>query len=202
MPRGGSRPGAGRKPKSAVVLGMDGSRRETSAPAASTPAAAAVPPPTSARRPDQVDLAQPPSDLSEKRQEFWRVYAPTAVAEGTLTEGTVVGFRELSAQFVIEQDLLEQMESYRLLYVRYLDYVKTTPPAEVGPQLSQLVKQIEAFNASYQDSIKLWTKVSQRVDSTLARFKLTAMGKPDTARVKAKPVANPWGAFATPTAKK
>lgn len=160
MPRGGSRPGAGRKPKPAKVVGMDGKPRADVLPPSMQGAEAVAPPVVS-------DLLEPPADLSEPRKAFWRTWAPQAVAAGTLTGETVLGFRELSEQYVIK---------------------------------SELAQVIESKVAGWDDSLKLWIKVTQRVDSSMARFKLTALGK--SAATPKKPAASSWGTFTAPAVKR
>jgi hypothetical protein len=116
---------------------------------------------------ESVDLAEPPADLSAARQAFWKEWAPRAIAEGTLTAATVLGFRELSEQYVVKADL---------------------------------ATVVEARGPSWDDALKLWLKATQRLDSSMARFKLTAMGKA-AAPTKAKPAANPWAVLGTPASK-
>jgi hypothetical protein len=113
-------------------------------------------------------LAEPPADLSDSRKAFWREWAPLAIAEGTLTDATVLGFRELSEQFVIKETL---------------------------------GKQCEAKEPGWGEAFKLWVKATQRVDSSMARFKLTALGKSAAPKPKAANT-NPWAAVATPAAKR
>lgn len=85
MPRGGRRPGAGRKPKqTAVVLGMDGNR---------LPATPQLPPAVSEAERD--GLLEPPTDLQDSAKACWRAWAAQALEERTLTPATEPGFREL-----------------------------------------------------------------------------------------------------------
>jgi hypothetical protein len=77
MSRGGERSGGGRKPKSDnVVIGFPGGEVA----------------PSSA---DATALLEPPADLPPAQQVVWRAYAPLAIAQLTLVEATVPGFREL-----------------------------------------------------------------------------------------------------------
>lgn len=161
MPRGGSRPGAGRKPKAAKVVGMDGKPRADVLPPSMQAAVTASIAQSSA-------LAEPPADLSEARKTFWREWAPQAIAAGTLTEETALGFRELSEQYVIKADLAAAV-------------------AEKAP--------------GWGESLKLWIKATQRLDSSMARFKLTALGKSATTKPKA-PAANPWASLSAPAVKR
>ena len=44
--------------------------------------------------------------------------------------------------------------------------------------------------------LRTYVKLAQRLDNTLARFKLTSFGKPADGAGVRKPVANPWAAVA------
>jgi hypothetical protein len=79
----------------------------------------------------------------------------------------VLGFRELSEQYVVK---------------------------------AELAKEVEAKATGWGESLKLWLKATQRLDSSMARFKLTAMGKA-AAPTKAKPAANPWAVLGAPASK-
>jgi len=161
MPRGGSRPGAGRKPTKPKVVNIDGKPRADVIPPAMQ---AAIDQSIASDSP----LLEPPADLSEARKTFWREWAPLAVAEGTLTEATVLGFRELSEQFVIKDTL---------------------------------GRQCEAKEPGWGEAFKLWVKATQRVDSSMARFKLTALGKSATPK-RAPTAVNPWARVAAPAVKR
>ena len=168
MPKGGRRVGAGRKPRArGVLLAMDGTRRTDVLPPALQPA-----PSSSTRAPRS--LAKPPADLSAPRKAFWRTYAPHAIAEGTLTAATVVGFRELSEQWVLKEDL-----------ARVIEAAAAEPVA--GDDLALVI----ARKRDAADALKAYVKLAQRLDATLARFKLTASGKAAPAE-KPKAAANPW----------
>src|SRR4051812_47570656 len=86
---------------------MDGARRGDELPPALQPSA--LPPVETPAEPGT--LAEPPADLSEPRQAFWRAYAPLAMAEGTLTAATAVGFRELSEQWALKESTARVLES-------------------------------------------------------------------------------------------
>ena len=92
MPRGGRRPGSGRKPKSATVLGIDGVRH------AQWPAV--VP-----------DVAQPveqfgpPEGLIPEVLAVWRQQAPHAFEMRTLARATEVSFERYCRAVVLEQRL-------------------------------------------------------------------------------------------------
>lgn len=97
MPRGGFRPGAGRKPKNrtGVVLGMNGER----VPAASSPLPPAIAPEVKAA------LTEPPADLTAEQATAWRWLAPKAIEARTLTPNTEPAFRELCRLVAIVRQL-------------------------------------------------------------------------------------------------
>lgn len=99
MARGGRRPGAGRKPKSAAERALDGNAghrgRVLTHPTAST----YVPPPP----PPVLDEADAPNDLSFDERTVWLELAPHAIANGTLTDATALSFRILCRNIVLER---------------------------------------------------------------------------------------------------
>lgn len=107
-----------------------------------------------------------PEDLPLGAQACWRRCAARAIAERTLTLSTAAGFRQLCQQW----DYLAQIEAR----------LQTLGPAttEADPYL------------------KTYIKLAQRLDASLARFKLTAFGKPAVSD-KPKATANPWAQVAT-----
>lgn len=93
MARGGKRSGAGRKPgpQRAVVLGMNGSRRD----------AFALPPVAEVAIPSDPDgLLCPPADLLPADADVWRKLAPLALTERTLSPSRAAGFRVLCRRWV------------------------------------------------------------------------------------------------------
>lgn len=166
MPRGGARVGAGRKPhkRKGIVLQMDGARREP--PAAADPV---EPSPAVAALVDVDELAIAPEDLTPAEKAVWCSYAPLAIDQQTLTPATAVGFRELCTVAVLTHAIAESIELAR------------TP----GKDTEQ--------RSAIGDGLKLYTKYAQRLDGLLARFKLTAFGKPvDGAGKRQQPAANSW----------
>ena len=98
MPKGGRRPGAGRKPKTALeraVTGNPGRRgRVLPGPGAGAgPVVAASAP------------VPPPEDLTSEERAVWTALASHAQAARTLTPGTALGFRVLCRNVVLEQRL-------------------------------------------------------------------------------------------------
>jgi hypothetical protein len=118
MPRGGRRVGAGRKPKPSNVVGMDGKPRADVIPASMQPVqqtsgsgagvhyGVAAPP-----LPLSEHLAEPPGDLCDAHKTLWRQWAPKAIAQGTLTDLTTPGFRELVKRAAIVDRLNAVIEA-------------------------------------------------------------------------------------------
>jgi hypothetical protein len=114
---------------------------------------------------DDGELAIAPADLTAAEKAVWCAYAPLAIEQQTLTPATAVGFRELCTQYVMTHVIADAINA---------------PTNEVS-----------VFARA--DYLKLYTKYAQRLDATLARFKLTAFGKPvDGAGKRQQPAANSW----------
>lgn len=92
---GGGRPGAGRKPKSSVLHGLDGGAGHR-APASSLPAAAP---------PVPVDEFDAPNILTTEQRLIWLELAPHAFAARTLTKGTMAAFGMLCVNVLIVRQL-------------------------------------------------------------------------------------------------
>jgi hypothetical protein len=90
---GGPRPGAGRKPKSKHLRGLDGGAdRRTRAPLSPAPTVA-------------VDEFDAPNSLTTDQRLVWLELAPHAFAARTLTKGTMAAFVMLCRNVVIERQL-------------------------------------------------------------------------------------------------
>lgn len=112
--------------------------------------------------PEEIDaLLEPPTDLDEGGKACWVAHAKYAIAERTLTPATAAGFRQFCQQWAYVQALAQRIDV-------------------LGPASKEASAYIRDF-----------VKLSQRLDGSLARFKLTAFGKPVTSD-KPKPAANPW----------
>jgi hypothetical protein len=160
MPRGGSRVGAGRKPKKRPALTLVNTRRDPT-PAPPRPPAAAV---------DDDELARPPADLTPAERDVWRTCAPLAIEAQTLTPATAIGFRELCTVAALTHAIAESIDAARS--------AKEPSPFAIA------------------DGLKLYTKYAQRLDGLLARFKLTAFGKPVEGAAKPTATVNPWAEVA------
>lgn len=110
-------------------------------------------------------LLEPPDGLATPLQAIWRELAPLAVQQQTLVAATVAGFRELCEQLHVKR------------------------------QLAVALEQAGAASEAADRILRQYVKVAQRLDGTLARFKLTAMGKPEQTAAKPK-AASPWAQVA------
>lgn len=157
MARGGRRPGAGRKPKSAAqrLLGGNAGKRPLTLvpprpvlPEASVPDAAAL---------DTVGGLVLPMDrlAQEDEQAYWHLYLPAAVANGTLTPHSVGGFILLCQIAARADRLWEDIEREGL-----------TSLTEGGMRPHPLLP-------AYRGLV-------QRHESLLQRYLLAAMAKPAT----------------------
>jgi hypothetical protein len=167
MPRGGRRVGTGRKPTAKRGVVLG-------LDGARRPDPGPAPPPIAVNdaAPAAVDaihdMATPPADLPVAQQDFWRIYAPAAIEQRTLITATVGGFRELCEQFALKQAIATRIGKLKL----------------------------GAASKSAEGPLRHYVKLSQRVDASMARFKLTAMGKPAEVGVVKPATANPWAAVA------
>lgn len=115
-------------------------------------------------------LAEPPADLTPVEQEFWRQYAPAAIEQRTLIAPTVAGFRELC-----------QLAAFKAT-------------------LARKIHRLGAGSPKADAALRHYVKLSQRLDATLARYKLTGFGKPEQqARPAGASATNPWAQVAGPT---
>lgn len=114
---------------------------------------------------ERAALCKPPKGLSGAEHAAWTRFAEQALAERTLTPTTVPGFVELCRQSA---------------YVSEID--ATIQRLGIG------TKEAEPY-------LKQYVRLAQRYDASLARFKLTAFGKPVAAE-KPKQAANPWAQVA------
>ena len=112
-------------------------------------------------------LAIPPKDLTKGQRRFWETYAPRAIEQRTLIDATVAGFRELCEQWALKDAIADDIHTK-------------------GPTTRDAEAQLRTY-----------VKLAQRVDSSLARFKLTGFGKPaETGSGRQAPAANPWAQVA------
>lgn len=116
---------------------------------------------------DSLNLALPPADLPPAQRAIWEQWAPAAIEQRTLVATTVVGFRELCEQAALKQAIHRRLQ-------------------KLGPASSEAEGQMRTY-----------VKLAQRLDATIARFKLTAFGKPaDGGGARKSAATNPWAQVA------
>ena len=111
---------------------------------------------------DDVDLLVPPSDLMPAQRRAWRLLAPHAVEQQTLVPATLAGFRQLCRQWVMADVFA----------------------AKIG--------RLGAGSQSASRFVVIALKIDQRLDATLARFKLTGFGKPADKKDPKGQASNTW----------
>lgn len=102
---GGRRPGAGRKPKDAILRALDGGRASHSRKPATVlphPSSDGLEPP--APKLPQVDEADAPIEFDAEERAVWLELAPHAILARTLTPATSLGFRMLCRNVVMERN--------------------------------------------------------------------------------------------------
>ena len=118
-------------------------------------------------KPDVAQLKDPPEGLTDAQQLHWRRLAPLALEQGTLVEATGPGFRELCELLALKDELWAKL-------------------ARFGSESKSGLERMRSY-----------TRLSARVDSALARFKLTAFGKPAARQAESKK-ANPFAGLGDP----
>lgn len=147
MPRGGRRPGAGRKPK-ARVLAMPGGYSPTAAqpgPPPTSNTAVVAPPTTNPVSPAEEFDA--PDHLSAEERAVWLKQSPHAFRHGTLTRATAMAFERYCKVVVLERHeaqssgmggpnhrgLLKQINAYELQFLLSPNGRSMAEPARVAP---------------------------------------------------------------------
>jgi phage terminase small subunit len=110
---------------------------------------------------DKQALLEAPAELPVDAQPVWKRWASHAIAERTLTPATAAGFRQFCEQWAYLEKLAAKIN-----------------------HLGADTKEAAGYLLNY-------LKLAQRVVSSMARFKLTAFGKPAVSD-KPKAAANPW----------
>ncbi len=100
MPKGGRRPGAGRKPKSLEERMLDGNANHRGRVLAHPSAEAVVSQPPA---PAVIDEFDAPNDLTFEERTVWLELAPHAFANGTLTKATALGFAIMCRNILLER---------------------------------------------------------------------------------------------------
>lgn len=152
MPRGGPRVGSGPKP-TVKLAAIDGGLSP---------------------------LADPPGDLPEAQQVFWRSYAPAAIAVGTLTSQTEAAWRLLCEIDARRVKLLAQIEEQGETYMSY----KTSADGSQYPEIKK-----HPLSAEYRG-------LAQRTESMMGRFGIAPFGKPVGQGKPKKAATSPWAQVA------
>lgn len=114
---------------------------------------------------EDATLLVAPRDLPRDQRKYWTRYAPLALAQQTLIPAHLPGFRELCEQAAFKDGLAKQ------------------------------IRKLKPESPAASDTLRHYEKLVQRLDATLARFRLTGMGKPASAAGAArKAAASPWAA--------
>lgn len=114
---------------------------------------------------EDATLLVAPRDLPRDQRKYWTRYAPLALAQQTLIPAHLPGFRELCEQAAFKDGLAKQ------------------------------IRKLKPESPEASDTLRHYEKLVQRLDATLARFRLTGMGKPASpASAARKAAASPWAA--------
>ena len=117
--------------------------------------------PPALSEPEREGLLRAPDGLPPGARACWEAWAASAIAERTLTPSTAVGFAEACRR---------------------------------GAYVADLAAKIDRLGAETQEALPtlvLYDRLAQKLEGSLARFKLTAFGKPATSD-QPQPKANPW----------
>jgi hypothetical protein len=177
---GGLRVGAGRRRKDQADGALTGSRRtrarakqqnQTAPPnqSASNQTKAPVVTAPESVAPVDVEIPQPPGNLTLDELAEWNDLAPLAAKQGTLTNDTQWALVDLCQARVLKGKLLRDIDKYGNL----------VPGAGVG-------------TVSANPLLARYTTLLQRVDAGMLRFRIAPMGKELTEPKKA---ADPFAEF-------
>jgi hypothetical protein len=164
MPRGGSRVGSGRKPKPGKTPAM--------VPFVSLQGGKVA---QGASNGSEVSLIAP-EDLPLVGREFWHQYAGLAIESATLTPRTIPGFRWLCETYA------EMRANEATIQTDGRTYIKCTVDG-AGNEHQELKAHPLTTTLN---------KLRKDVDQGMARFCLTAFGKPAAGAVKKAASVNPW----------
>lgn len=169
---GGTRVGAGRKPKSQEEkwLGGDAGKRGDGK--------------RKPQAPPPVTLIAAPADLPEAQAVVWNTLAPHACAQRTLTAQTAAAFALLCKQIVLEQLMFQEITTDGLTGTKV-----TLQMDEKGGGLQSVEKKAHTLLAQHR-------QMMQRVEAGMLRFRLSPIGKEMTPAEQPK---DEWDEFETPT---
>lgn len=170
MPRGGARPGAGRKPKAGKLLTMPGTQRVTK--------------PQTGPSAEDRKLATPPKHLPLAEKNVWRSYAPHAIENGTLKMGSAPGFALLCELDVLHRHLRKLIDKE--------GWQVEEPVFDKKGELAGHIRKRHALWPQLQSAVL-------RREQLLRAYGLLAMAKPIAAGKSgsgsAAPPANPYAAY-------
>lgn len=118
---------------------------------------------------------EPPADLPEDQQGFWRTYAPLAIERETLTKHTEASFRLLCEMDAEKRATKATLEKDGRTYIKVI--------CDSSGQEHQELKAHPLTGA--------YGRLAKHVEALLARFGLAPFGKP-VSPTKPKPKANPF----------
>lgn len=152
MPRGGFRPGAGRKSKKSKERELEGSRDRTRARDAGAGG-------------NTMSEVAKPGDLDPITSEVWDLLAPGALAAGTLTEATSYAFQTGVCELIAERRRYKaqvELDGIMIQPVQIDD--ETGARFAVGsPTKHPLIPEIRQLQV--------------RIEANMQRFMITALGK-------------------------
>ena len=156
MPRGGSRPGAGRKRKSLALKVLHGT-------ASTAERAAAIKTP-----PVSIDTGgpEPPADLTDRQRAVWLELAGHAAAKKTLVPETMAAFRNLCSAVALQRLIEAAIEKDGLTQ------------STVTLQMDEKGGGLQSVQDKAHPLLSRLTTVMQRVEAGMVRFGLAPIGKP------------------------
>lgn len=147
---------AGRKAKHAALAAVHNSRKRGTRP--DVPVTAAPPPEEPKSKP-----LPPPRYLSEDEREIWRLLAPHAHAQQTLTAETAMTFGDLCEAIVIRRKMAKQIDEDGLMLLVY-------ETNDDGERITTGESKAHPLIARHQQQLV-------RVNDLRARFRLAPDGK-------------------------
>jgi len=113
----------------------------------------------------------------------WGQLAPHAIAAGTLTPQKAAAFRDLCEAIIVKRRMLAQIDAD--------GYTST----QVDLQMDESGGGVQSVQPKAHPLLAKWIAMVGRVDGLMARFALTANGKPSV--TKEEPV-DEWAVFDEP----
>ena len=124
----------------------------------------------------QSPLAVAPDHLPEDQKPFWNRWAKFAIEAETLNERTACGFEELCGLEAEKRAMRETIDRDGRTYIKAIP----DPDGVVTHELKA------------HPLVAKHLALAKQVDSMMARFKLTAFGKPEVGGKKRPQATNAW----------